>query len=109
MKLKNLLIKFITNRYIVNKYTVTVLFLLVWISFFDRFDLYSQLDARKKLKQLEQEKNYYLQEIENNKATMNLLYEDSAQLIKFAREKYLMKKNGEDIFLMIDTAIVKKE
>ncbi|MEI6523277.1 MAG: FtsB family cell division protein [Bacteroidia bacterium] len=109
MKLKNLLIKFITNRYIVNKYTVTVLFLLVWISFFDRFDLYSQLDARKKLKQLEQEKNYYLQEIENNKATMNLLYEDSAQLIKFAREKYLMKKNGEDIFLMIDTAMVKKE
>jgi cell division protein FtsB len=109
MKLKILLIKFITNRYIVNKYTVTVLFLLVWISFFDRFDLYSQLDARKKLKQLEQEKNYYLQEIENNKATMNLLYEDSAQLIKFAREKYLMKKNGEDIFLMIDTAMVKKE
>ena len=109
MKLKNLLIKFMTNRYIVNKYTVTVLFLLVWISFFDRFDLYSQLDARKKLKQLEQEKNYYLQEIENNKATMNLLYEDSAQLIKFAREKYLMKKNGEDIFLMIDTAMVKKE
>jgi len=103
------LIKFITNRYIANKYTVTVLFLLVWISFFDRFDLYSQLDARKKLKQLEQEKNYYLQEIENNKATMNLLYEDSAQLIKFAREKYLMKKNGEDIFLMIDTAMVKKE
>jgi cell division protein FtsB len=98
-----------TNRYIVNKYTVTVLFLLVWISFFDRFDLYSQLDARKKLKQLEQEKNYYLQEIENNKATMNLLYEDSAQLIKFAREKYLMKKNGEDIFLMIDTAMAKKE
>ena len=109
MKLKNLLIKFMTNRYIVNKYTVTVLFLLVWISFFDRFDLYSQLDARKKLKQLEQEKNYYLQEIENNKATMNLLYEDSAQLIKFAREKYLMKKNGEDIFLMIDTAMAKKE
>jgi hypothetical protein len=40
---------------------------------------------------------------------MNLLYEDSAQLIKFAREKYLMKKNGEDIFLMIDTAMAKKE
>ena len=109
MKFKNLLLKFITNRYIVNKYTVTVLFLLVWIAFFDRFDLYSQLDTRKKLKQLEQEKNYYLQEIENNKATMNLLYEDSAQLIKFAREKYLMKKNGEDIFLMIDTAMAKKE
>ncbi len=109
MKFKNLLFKFITNRYIVNKYTVTVLFLLVWIAFFDRFDLYSQLDTRKKLKQLEQEKNYYLQEIENNKATMNLLYEDSAQLIKFAREKYLMKKNGEDIFLMIDTAMAKKE
>jgi len=109
MKFKNLLFKFITNRYIVNKYTVTVLFLFIWIAFFDRFDLYSQLDTRKKLKQLEQEKNYYLQEIENNKATMNLLYEDSAQLIKFAREKYLMKKNGEDIFLMIDTAMAKKE
>ncbi|MFN5794329.1 MAG: FtsB family cell division protein [Bacteroidota bacterium] len=109
MKFKNLLFKFITNRYIVNKYTVTVFFLFVWIAFFDRFDLYSQLDTRKKLKQLEQEKNYYLQEIENNKATMNLLYEDSAQLIKFAREKYLMKKNGEDIFLMIDTAMAKKE
>ena len=109
MKLKNLFLKFITNSYIVNKYTVTILFLLVWIAFFDRFDLYSQLETRKKLEQLEQEKNYYLQEIENNKETMNLLYEDSAQLIKFAREKYLMKKNGEDIFLMIDTAKAKKE
>jgi len=109
MKLKRLFIKFVTNGYIVNKYTVTVLFLLAWIAFFDRFDLYSQLEARKKLKQLEQEKNYYLQEIENNKETMNLLYEDSAQLIKFAREKYLMKKNGEDIFLMIDTVKTKKE
>jgi cell division protein DivIC len=109
MKFKNLFIKFVTNGYIVNKYTVTVLFLFVWIAFFDRFDLYSQLAARKKLEQLEQEKNYYLQEIENNKATMNLLYNDSAQLIKFAREKYLMKKNGEDIFLMIDSVKVEKE
>jgi hypothetical protein len=73
MKFKNLFIKFVTNGYIVNKYTVTVLFLLVWIAFFDRFDLYSQLADRKK------------------------------------REKYLMKKNGEDIFLMIDTIKVEKE
>jgi cell division protein DivIC len=109
MKFKYLFIKFITNRYIVNKYTVTILFLFFWIAFFDRFDLYSQFEARKKLKQLEQEKKYYLQEIENNKATMNLLYEDSAQLIKFAREKYLMKKNGEDIFLMIDSLETQKK
>lgn len=108
MKLKAYFLKLISNKYIVNKYTVTILFLLVWISFFDRFDLFSQWETKQKLKQLEKEKLYYQKEIENNKATMNLLYEDSAQLIKFAREKYLMKKKDEDVFLMIDSAEVEK-
>ncbi|MES2838560.1 MAG: septum formation initiator family protein [Bacteroidota bacterium] len=89
-------------KFIKNKYAITFLTLLVWILFFDRYDLFSQLEQRKELKKLETDRDYYISEIEKNSKDLNELQTNPVTLEKYAREKYLMKKDDEEIFVIID-------
>jgi cell division protein FtsB len=84
-----------------NKYTITVLFLGVWVTFFDKNDMFSQNELRHKLQDLQNEKDYYITQIAQNKNDLNELKTNPANLEKFAREKYLMKKDNEDIFVLV--------
>lgn len=88
--------------YLKNKYLLTGLFFVVWVVFFDRNDLFSQYSYRQQLKKLENDKTYYLKEIEANKLVMDELMSDPEHLEKYARERYLMKKENEDIFLIVE-------
>ena len=88
--------------YIRNKYTFTLLAFVVWVSFFDKNDVLSQMDLRKEVKKLEEEKKYFVTEIGNNKNDMKELMTNPKNLEKFAREKYLMKKDDEDVFVLVD-------
>ena len=76
------------------------MFFAVWLTFFDRYDLITQSEFRNELNDLRTERKYYLQEINKNNEIMNALKNDSIALEKFAREKYLMKKDNEDIFVI---------
>jgi cell division protein FtsB len=89
-------------RVIKNKYFLTTIFVAVWVVFFDKNDVFSQFDLRKKLKDLETEKRYYITEIEKNKNDLHELRTNPQNLEKFAREKYLMKKDKEDIFVIVN-------
>lgn len=84
-----------------NKYLITVLALAVWISFFDKNDIATQIDLSNKVKKLQTERDYYLAAIESNKKKINELQTDSKSLEKFARENYLMKKDNEDVFVIV--------
>ena len=88
-----------------NKYFLTGLFFLVWVLFFDRNDLFSQLSYRKQLKKIESDKAYYLQQIEQNKIDMKELMSDPAHLEKYAREHYMMKRDNEEVFLIIPDSV----
>ena len=85
-----------------NKFLITFLFILAWVIFFDKNDLFSQMELRQKLRTLETEKNYYIKEIAQNKTDLLELRTNPANLEKFAREKYLMKKENEDIFVIVN-------
>jgi cell division protein FtsB len=85
-----------------NKYLLTTLFVAVWVAFFDKNDVFSQFDLRQKLKDLEAEKQYYIKEIAQNKNDLHELRTNPDNLEKFVREKYLMKKDNEDIFVIVD-------
>jgi hypothetical protein len=71
--------------------------------FFDSNNLLTRNRLQEKLDGLNIEKQFYLQEIRKDSTLTQQLLSDSAELIKFARERYLMKKNHEDLFLVIDT------
>ena len=73
----------------------------LWVALFDRNDLFSQLELRKQVKQLEAEKKYYMAEVEKNKKDLNALINDPKSLEKFAREKYYMRKDNEDVFVIV--------
>lgn len=88
--------------YIKNKYTLTFLAFAVWVSFFDKNDILSQMDLRKEVKKLETEKQYFVTEISKNKSDMKELMTNPKNLEKFAREKYLMKKDDEDVFVLVE-------
>lgn len=53
------------------------------------------------LKDVKRQRAFYLDEIKKDKKATDDLLSDSASLEKFAREKYLMKKDNEDIFLIV--------
>ena len=101
----------LTERYplIRNKYLLVVLGFLVWIVFFDKNNLISQYEDRQALYELKKEKRYYQEEIENTHEQLNELMTDNRSLEKFAREKYLMKKDNEAIWLVIDKSKKPKE
>lgn len=84
-----------------NKYFLTVVALIVWLVFFDKNDVFTQYELVQKCRKLEKDKNYYLAEIENNKANLNELRTNKKSLETFSREKYLMKKENEDVFVFV--------
>ncbi len=91
-----------------NKYLVAFSFFVVWMLFFDQRDYFQQRDRQEELKKLEIKKRYYVQEIEKTKKELTDLQNNPAALEKFAREHYLMKKDGEDLYIIEDSAGQKK-
>jgi cell division protein FtsB len=84
-----------------NKYFLLSAFFVVWMLFFDRNDLLSQYDYRSQVQKLEDEKEFYTKETNQVKQDLEDLTTNKEKLEKFAREKYLMKKANEDIFVII--------
>jgi cell division protein FtsB len=84
-----------------NKYFLSATAFVVWMLFFDRNDLMSQYDYRTEVNKLQAEKEFYIQETEKTERDLDELSTDKVKLEKFAREKYLMKKANEDVFVII--------
>lgn len=84
-----------------NKYVLTALCFVVWILFFDARDFIStHFREKQELKKLEQSKKYYEQQIATTKLELEQLKSNPALLEKYARERYLMKKDNEDLYLI---------
>ncbi len=83
-----------------NFYFVTGFLFFIWMIFMDSNDLISRLKMGSKLSALEDEKAYYEQKIVEVEADRKELMTNKELLEKFAREKYLMKKETEDVFII---------
>ena len=75
---------------------------LVWMLFFDSNDIYSQYQLSSKLTELEDEKDYYLDKIDDVKADREALLNNEVLLEQFAREKYYLKKDNEEVFVVVE-------
>ena len=85
-----------------NKYFITVIALAVWVAYFDKNDLSAQIELQNKVTKLENERDFYRTETENNNKMIKLLQTDSISLERFARETYLMKKDNEEVFVFVN-------
>jgi cell division protein DivIC len=83
-----------------NKYLLAGIVFAAWLLFFDDRDLITQFKQGQELKQLEKSRDYYLGQIKNTGDELHQLKSDPATLEKYAREKYRMKKDNEDLFIV---------
>ncbi len=83
-----------------NFYFVTGVCFLVWMTFLDSNDLISRFTMGAKLRSLEREKKFYIEKITQVEKDREELMTNKELLEKFAREKYLMKKESEDVFIV---------
>jgi len=89
-------------RFIKNKYLFSLVFFIVWITIFDTYNLLERTKRINELKKLRQEKEFFKQEIATYKRQTTELFSNKENLEKFAREQYMMKKENEDIFIVIN-------
>ena len=68
--------------------------------FFDRNDLFNLLEKKKDLREIEASKAFFEKEIADNKQFTLDLKSNPEAIEKYAREKYLMKRDNEDLFLV---------
>jgi len=84
-----------------NRYVVTAVFALVWVTFISEIDLIYLFKSQRTLVQLRNQVEHYEREIAATSAQLNALSSDPSRLERFAREQYFMKKDNEDLFRVI--------
>ena len=87
-----------------NKYFLSVVAFVVWMLFFDKNDILAQYEFKSQVSKLQEEKDFYVKEIEQVKKDLNELNTNLNTAEKFAREKYFMKKDNEDVFVTVKEA-----
>jgi len=84
-----------------NKFFLVAVAFVVWMTFFDKNDLLSQYQYHQQVSKLEQERDFYKTETDKVSKDLEELTSNPQQLEKFAREKYLMRKDNEDVFVVV--------
>ena len=86
-------------RFLGNKYVWVLLFFILWMLFLDNYSWLDHQVLDQEINELEDNKAYYQQEIRNDSTNIRLL-KNPDQIEKYAREKYYMKKDSEDIYII---------
>ena len=89
-------------KYSSNFYVLASLSFLVWMLFIDSYGVTTQWRLTKQLWELEDQKEYYKQKKTQIQQERNALFSNPELLEKFAREKYLMKKPTEDLYVVVE-------
>ncbi|MCR9065999.1 MAG: septum formation initiator family protein [Cytophagales bacterium] len=83
-------------------YAYSSAFLIVWLGFFDGANLITQFKLWQKLDDLEEQIEYYDDELDKLKIQEKNVLSNLDALETYGREKYLMKKEGETVFVIVD-------
>lgn len=81
------------------RYVLATLFFIVWILFIDNYSFFDQRALNKQIDALEDNKTYYQTEISKDEQNIKNL-KNPGQIEKYAREKYFMKRDSEDVYII---------
>ncbi|MCC2548349.1 septum formation initiator family protein [Hymenobacter sp. BT175] len=88
-------------RFLRSFYFLAGLGFLIWMFVFDANDFVKQYEMYDQWRELEGDKEHYLGEIDKVKKDRAELLSSPELLEKFAREKYIMKRPSEDVFILV--------
>lgn len=86
-------------KFLSNKYVWVLLFFLTWMLFLDNYSYFEHRFLNKQIDELEDNAAYYQGEIKKDEENIREL-KNPMQIEKYAREKYYMKKDSEDIYII---------
>ena len=86
-------------RLLSNKYVWVALAFIIWMTFLDNYSYFDHSILNQEIKELKENRTYYQEEIKKDKKNIQQLH-NSEQIEKYAREKYYMKKDSEDIYII---------
>ena len=89
-------------KYTKNFYFIFTVLFVLWMVFIDTNDIFSQYTLRMKLSDLEKQKEFYQERKDKIKAEGEEMISNYELLEEYAREKYLMKKKTEDLYVIVD-------
>lgn len=83
-----------------NKYLLTGVFFAIWMFFLDQKDIISAFERKDKLNDLQKSEQHLKKLITESHQELDLLKNNAQSIEKYAREKYMMKKDNEDLFIV---------
>lgn len=90
-----------------NKYLLSGLLFLIWMFFFNEKDFVSEFKKRVKLNELQKSEQHLIDVIKDTRQELGQLKNNAQTIEKYAREKYLMKKDNEDLFILSESDTLK--
>ncbi len=82
-----------------NKYVWVLLFFVVWMTFLDNYSYFDHRILNQQIQELEDNREYYQNEIHHDETQIKEL-DNLDETEKYAREKYYMKKDSEEIYII---------
>jgi cell division protein FtsB len=81
---------------------IVSVFFVLWVTLLSPNNIYTQYRLYKELSELKKMKNFYEKEIDSNRKKIMLLKTDIDYAEKYGREEYLMKRDNEDVYLIVN-------
>ncbi|AMS28143.1 hypothetical protein AEM51_09045 [Bacteroidetes bacterium UKL13-3] len=89
------------KKLVTNKYLIATVVFVVYMIFADKNNIIEQFELQKQYTKIKREHRYYEEQILNARKQQQELFGSEKNLEKFAREKYLMKRDNEDVFVIV--------
>lgn len=86
----------------VTKYFLVLAFAIVWMLFFDRYNVISRQSMKQQIEELKSDEAYYRTAIVELEQEERRLLQDLESMERYARETYHMRKPGEDVYVIVD-------
>ncbi|WP_051199908.1 FtsB family cell division protein [Flavobacterium subsaxonicum] len=99
MKLRKIMSRYPVLNFLSNRYVLVIIFVIVWMFFLDNYSYFEHKVLDQEIDELEDNKEYYIQEIKKDSTSIKQL-KNADQTEKYAREKYYMKRDNEDIYII---------
>lgn len=99
MKIIKSILRYITTRY-TKVQLVAILVIIVFAFFISDSSIFARLSSDAKIHELNNQIEYYRNKTVEDRKQLEQLHSNKEDIEKFAREKYLMKKPNEDIFVV---------
>ena len=83
-----------------NKYIIATLIFVIILLFIDQNNVFNQIKNQRRLNKVKKQVEIYEEDIKEQQDILDNLYKDSVLMERIAREKYMMKRDNEVIYVI---------